>query len=94
MTKRLTQCAMLCALLSAGLARADYPMVNIAADKLIQKYQNATCEQLWQQRSMPKSDEEQNMIQILRDDPQIRTVFIDKVAAPVVNKMFECGLIP
>ena len=31
---------------------------------------------------------------MLRDDPQMRKVFIDKVAAPIVNKMFECGLVP
>jgi len=86
--------ALLPALLVAGTARADYPMVNIAADKVIAKYQNATCEQLWQQKSMPKTDEEQNMIQILRDDPQIRAVFINKIAAPVANKLFECGLLP
>jgi hypothetical protein len=24
----------------------------------------------------------------------MRAVFIDKVAAPIANKMFECGLLP
>ena len=33
-------------------------------------------------------------MQMLRNDPQMRTAFINKVAAPIVNKMFECGLIP
>ena len=28
------------------------------------------------------------------DDAQARKAFIDKIAAPVLNKMFECGLIP
>ncbi|HQR61250.1 MAG TPA: hypothetical protein PLH03_07835 [Methylophilaceae bacterium] len=86
--------ALLHALLVAGTAQADYPMVNIAADKVIAKYQNATCEQLWEQKGQPKTDEEQNVIHILHDDPQVRTVFLDKIAAPVVNKLFECGLIP
>jgi hypothetical protein len=86
--------ALLPALLVAGTAKADYPMVDIAADRVIAKYQNASCEQLWQQKREPKTDEEQNVIQILRDDPQIRTIFLDKIAAPVVNKLFECGLIP
>jgi len=27
----------------------------------------------------------------LRHDSQARVAFIDKVAAPVLNKMFECG---
>jgi hypothetical protein len=24
----------------------------------------------------------------------MRTIFINKIAAPVANKMFECGMIP
>ena len=30
----------------------------------------------------------------LKSDPQARTAFINKIAGPVVNKMFECGMIP
>ena len=33
-------------------------------------------------------------MQILRGNPQMRTAFINKVAPPIVNKMFECGMIP
>ena len=29
-----------------------------------------------------------------KSDPQMRTAFINKVAAPIANKMFECGMIP
>lgn len=94
MNKRLYLYAILPALLVAGTSRADYPLMNIVADKVIDKYQNATCEQLWQQKEKPKSDEEKNLIQLLKDDPQMRTAFIDKIAGPVVNKMFQCGMIP
>ena len=31
---------------------------------------------------------------MLKSDPQMRTAFLNKVAAPIVNKMFECGMIP
>jgi hypothetical protein len=31
---------------------------------------------------------------MLKGDPAMRTEFINRVAAPIVNKMFECGLIP
>jgi len=34
------------------------------------------------------------VVQFLHSDPQMKTVFIDKVAAPIANKMFDCGLIP
>jgi len=40
-----------------------------------------------------KTDEEKNLIPMLRDDPQMRTAFINKIAAPIANKMFECGLL-
>jgi hypothetical protein len=31
---------------------------------------------------------------MMHEDPQIRAAFIDRVAAPIANKMFECGMIP
>jgi hypothetical protein len=31
---------------------------------------------------------------MLQGDPQMRQIFINKVAAPIANKMFECGMIP
>jgi hypothetical protein len=37
---------------------------------------------------------EQRVLDILKGDPQMRQAFFDKVAAPIVNKMFECGMIP
>jgi hypothetical protein len=33
-------------------------------------------------------------LDFLRSDAQARKAFIDKIAAPVANKMFECGLFP
>ena len=60
----------------------------------MQKYPQSTCEQLWESRGKPKSQQEQELIQLLRGDPQMRTTFINKIAAPVANKMFECGMIP
>ena len=79
----------------AGVAGAqDYPIMDLVADNLIQKYQQATCEQLWQDKGKPKSEREQRVIQLLRNDPQMRKAFINKIAAPIANKMFECGMIP
>ena len=34
------------------------------------------------------------MVEVLRNDPQMRTEFINRVAAPIANKLFECGMIP
>ncbi len=43
----------------AGMASADFPLMNMVADKVIQKYQTSTCEQLWAQKQQPKSEQEQ-----------------------------------
>ena len=80
-------------------AAQQYPMVDMVANKIVQKYQNSTCDQLWQERSQgrsgqPKSAHEQQAIQMLQNNPQMRADFINKVAAPIANKMFECGMIP
>jgi len=82
------------ATLAAGIAYAQYPILDMVAGKVIQKYQSASCEQLWQQKGEPKSMEEQRVIGLLKSDPQMRTAFINQVAAPIANKMFECGMIP
>jgi hypothetical protein len=82
------------ALLFAGIAGAQYPILDAIADKVIQKYQQSTCEQLWQEKSKPKPPMEQEIAQKLRSEPQMRLAFINRVAAPIANKMFECGMIP
>ena len=43
---------------------------------------------------MQKAEMEQRAIGLLRSDPQMRTAFINQVAAPIANKLFECGMIP
>ena len=45
-------------------------------------------------KKAPPSAEEQKAIAFLKSNPQMRTIFINKVAAPIANKMFECGMIP
>ena len=76
----------------------QYPMVDAVANKIIQKYQNSTCDQLWQEKAeaknKPKSPEEQRIIGMLHNDAQLRHAFIGQIAAPVADKMFQCGMIP
>jgi hypothetical protein len=82
------------ALLAGTASAQQYPLLDAAANKVIQKYQNSSCEQLRQERAEPRPEREQRMVDFLRGDPQMRRAFIDRVAAPVANKMFECGMIP
>jgi hypothetical protein len=97
MSARLRSCLFVvapAALLFRGVANAQYPILDRIANKVIQKYQQSSCEQLWQKHGQPPSEQEQRAIQILRNNPDMRTAFINQVAPPIANKMFECGLIP
>ena len=86
------------ALLCAAVNAQQFPIMDKIANKVIEKYQQATCEQLWQERAQkgktPESPMEQRALEMLKSDAQMRAAFINKVAAPIANKMFECGMIP
>jgi hypothetical protein len=76
----------------------QFPIMDRIADKVIQKYETSSCEELWQEKAQnknkPRSQEERNVIALLKGDPDMRQAFIGKVAGPIANKMFECGIIP
>lgn len=75
-------------------AQEQYPLLDMVAGKVIQKYQQSSCEQLWVKKTQEKSPREQEFLQLLRNDPQVRQIFLNRVAGPIANKMFECGMIP
>jgi hypothetical protein len=92
--KRIRSIALVAGVTLAGAAGAQYMIMDMVANRVIQKYQTASCEQLWENRGKPASEEEQRAINFLRNDPQMRTQFFNQIAGPVMNKMFECGMIP
>lgn len=94
MTARLVVLVAVFTLVGGGVAGAQFPILDMVAEKVVKKYESSSCEQLWEQRGKPKSAQEQDVVKMLRGDAQMRTVFINKIAAPVANKMFECGMIP
>ena len=95
MIKRTCLLALLLVVLYWSIARAqNYPVMDAIATKVIQKYQQTSCDQLWKEKSQPKSPKVQEAIQTLQNNPQMRTAFINRVAAPIANKLFECGMIP
>ena len=82
------------ALLAAGTTMAQQNMLlDFAADKMIQKFQTSTCEQLKAAKDAPQTDKAKEAKEFLQNDAQAREAFVKKVAAPVLNKMFECGMI-
>jgi hypothetical protein len=94
MTTSIRAATLVAALFVAGDAAAQGMLLDFAADKVIKKYQSSSCDQLKVLKGEPPSEKEKMAIDFLRDDAQARKAFIDKIAAPVLNKMFECGLIP
>jgi hypothetical protein len=94
--KRTFLFALAVGLLYVAVAQAQYPMMDAVANKVIAKYQNSTCEQLWAKKvdKTPPTPQEANAVKLLKGDPQMRAAFINKIAAPIANKMFECGMIP
>jgi len=94
MSKLIGAAVFVSALIVAGAVAAQGMLVDAAADKVIKKYQAATCDQLKAQKAEPPSEKEKIALDLLRDDPKARVAFVDKIAAPVLNKMFECSIIP
>jgi Na+-translocating ferredoxin:NAD+ oxidoreductase RnfG subunit len=74
----------------------QYPMMDKVADKVIMKYTQSSCEQLWVKKAekAPPTAEEQKAVAFLKSDPQMRAAFINRIAPPIANKMFDCGMIP
>jgi len=77
-------------------AQDQHPILDKVADKVIQKYQSASCQDLKAQKAAktPPTPEEQKAIQFLKSDQKSREYFINKIAPPIANKLFDCGLIP
>jgi hypothetical protein len=98
--RKMTIAMSLACILLTGVVRIEgqdqHPILDQVANKVIQKYQTSTCQQLWAERAQkaPPTPAEAKAIQFLHSDPQMRTLFLNKVAAPIANKMFECGMIP
>ena len=86
-------------LFQVGVAGAQqFPIMDKLADKVVQKYQTSSCQDLIAKKSQPQPAKremiEEKAMEMLRTDPQMRTEFLNRVAGPIANKMFECGMIP
>ncbi len=94
MSKSLAVAVFVSAVIVAGAVFGQGMLLDFAADKVIAKYQSSTCEQLKAMKEEPKSEKEKAAVDFLRNDSQAADAFLNKVAAPVAKKLFECGLIP
>ena len=96
MTKRSCVIGLLVALFYVTVAVAQHPVVDAVANKVVQKYQTSSCQQLMQQKAQkqPPSAGEQKAMEMLKNDPQMRHEFVGIVADQVVDKLIQCGMIP
>src|SRR5207247_11391753 len=68
--------------------------MDMVANKVVQKYQRASCEELWKERAergQTRSPQEQHAIEILRNDPKRREAFINKDIADGLRFAFYNG---
>jgi hypothetical protein len=89
--------ALLC-LTAASASAQEFPILDRIAERVVQKYQRSSCQQLAEQREHrptgQREEAEERFVRVLHEDPRMRQEFINRVAAPIANKLFECGLIP
>ena len=83
---------------SGSAQQSEYPMMEKVAQKVIEKYQKSSCEELKAQKEQPPDLQQaamkQKVVGALKNDPKMREQFLNKVAAPIANKLFECGMVP
>jgi hypothetical protein len=89
---------------ACGRFASKEALLDGAANLVIAKYQNSSCAEIAQMKSQSNKSSpasggaeaviQEKAIELLRNDPELRTEFINRVAGPIANKMFECNLIP
>lgn len=96
MSKHSCLFALVLAVLYVTVAVAQHPVLDALANKVVTKYQNSTCQQLMQSKAQkqPPKPAEQEVMELLKTDMQMRHEFVGIVADPVVDKLIQCGMIP
>lgn len=83
---------------SGSAQQSEYPMMEKVAQKVIEKYQKSSCEDLKAQKEQTPDPQQaamkQKVVGALKNDPKMREQFLNKVAGPIANKLFECGMVP
>jgi hypothetical protein len=84
-------------------SRAD-EIVDKLAEKTIEKYNGMSCTDLAaamspqaqaaEAQDPEKAKRKARFIEALKANPELKTRFLNQVSAPIVTKMFDCGLIP
>ncbi len=76
----------------AAVQSQRYTPNDKLAAQLVEKYARSSCEDLAASLG-EKEWAELRGVEALHNDTNARRQFVNRVAAPIVNKLFECGLI-
>ena len=86
---------------SASTQQSQYPILDKMAQRVIEKYRTTSCADLKAKKEAPKPAEpgdqaqmKQKIVMMLHNDPKMRAHFLNMIAGPIANKMFECGMVP
>jgi hypothetical protein len=80
-------------------------VASLIADQFVNRINQSSCTDFrsslyrLEDRQSGKSVQQKNatrdrLMDAAQSNPEIRKVFIDRVAGPLANKMFDCGMIP
>jgi hypothetical protein len=87
-----------CRLKPQAKGSRNIPSPISSPTKSLPKYQTSSCDQLKAQKQAPPNAQHEEMetkvIDLLKQNPPMRQHFLNRIAGPIVNKMFECGMIP
>ena len=80
---------------TAQAQASQYPMMDTITEAVIKKYQDSSCSALAaKQAGAPPTTAQEAIISQLKRDPKMRAEFINRVAGPIANRLFDCGIIP
>ncbi len=70
----------------AAPAQAQYPAVSLMATRVIERYLNSICEQLWAVRGKKPRSQEPRVLDLLNGDPGMRQAFFSQIGDSVMRK--------
>ena len=100
MTKHSCMLAVVLTLLYVTVAAAQHPVLDAVANKVVQKYQTSSCEQLMQAESPAREyasvsgESRKPMETAAHRSGRCATNLSGIVADQVVDKLIQCGMIP
>lgn len=82
----------LCGAAYVAVQDHKYSEIDNLSQKVIDTYQRMSCEDIASKRGEITQVNER-VVKVMHESVDIRRKFINRIAAPVANKLFACGLI-